>query len=89
MGATGKECGETKIMKSEPIYGLFYKNKNGKWCGPAHGELITKQDIIWSSDLPESSPDWMHLSRFLKAARKQKRRQVQLCQQGWRAVYSI
>lgn len=68
-----------------PVFGVFYLNR-GKWTGPAHGELVTKEDIIWNSGLEGKHSMSSHIECFLRACRRQKRKPVQLKKQTWQPI---
>ncbi len=61
-------------MKIETkYYGVFYKDKN-KWRGPAHGELLTLNQI---------KDEYGNTYEYLKQVRKQFRKPIKLLRQIW------
>ena len=59
-------------VKTE-LFGVFYKNR-GKWVGPAHGELYTKEQLV----LDNGSIDL-----YLKDVRRYFKKSVKLMRQTW------
>lgn len=72
-------------MKIKTDYYGFFVKSNGKWSkSPYKGELVTRYDIIWNSDVEEHHvPFEVHLKSYLKQVRKHNHKQTKLMRQVW------
>ena len=68
------------------LYGIFYFSR-GKWVGPAHGELMSRDDIIYNSDCDESLPFIKIVKSYLKECRKQYRKPIKLKMLTWKDTF--
>jgi hypothetical protein len=64
------------------IYGVFVK-RDGKYTGPAGGEIYSKSDVIFNTLIPESSPFDQHLRAFAKEMARELKRKVKIKKIKW------